>query len=172
MKVVIPMSGMSSRFADAGYTLPKYLIEVDGRKVIEHIVKLYPEDSEFVFIINDKHKTETDVVDILEKLVEKKTIVTIPRHKKGPVFSVSEFEHLIDDDEEVIVNYCDFSMYWDYRHFKGFVDATECDGCVVCYTGFHPHMLGSDNYAFCKTDDSNKILEIREKQPFTDNKMS
>jgi choline kinase len=97
MKIVIPMSGMSSRFVAAGYDIPKYLIEVDGRKVIEHIINLYPEDSDFVFIINDKHETETNIVDILDKLVEQKEIVTIPRHKKGPVFSVSEFEHLIDD---------------------------------------------------------------------------
>ena len=166
------MSGMSSRFAAAGYDIPKYLIEVDGRKVIEHIVDLYPDDSDFVFIINDKHREETDIVEVLDKLVDKKEIVTIQRHKKGPVFSVSEFENLIDDEEEVIVNYCDFSIYWDYRHFKAFIDATECDGCVICYTGFHPHMLGSDNYAFCRTDENNKILEVREKQPFTDDKMS
>lgn len=165
------MSGMSSRFSTAGYTIPKYLIEVDGKKVIEHIVNLYPEDSEFVFIINDKHKEETDILNILDKLVKKKTIVTIPRHKKGPVFTVLEFNDLINDNEQVIVNYCDFSMYWDYENFKTFVDETGCDGCVVCYTGFHPHMLGSDNYAFCKTE-GNRIVEIREKQPFTDNKMS
>ena len=67
----------------------------------------------------------------------------------------------------------------DYDEFKSFVDETDCDGCVVCYTGFHPHMLGGDNYAFCKIQEnnpdgtlSNKILEIREKQPFTDNKMN
>jgi len=172
MKVVIPMSGMSSRFVAAGHDIPKYLIEIDGRKVIEHIVDLYPEDSDFVFIINDKHRKDTNIVEVLEKLVKNKEIITITRHKKGPVFSVSEFDYLIDDDEEVIVNYCDFSIYWDYRHFKDFVDTTECDGCVICYTGFHPHMLGSDNYAFCRTDENNKILEVREKQPFTDNKMS
>lgn len=166
------MSGMSSRFIAAGYTIPKYLIEVDGKKVIEHIVDLYPEDSDFVFIINDKHEKETNIVEVLEGIVKNKKIVTIPRHKKGPVFSVSQFEDLIEDDEEVIINYCDFSIYWDYRHFKGFIDATECDGCVICYTGFHPHMLGSDNYAFCRTDENNQILEVREKQPFTDDKMS
>ena len=172
MKVIIPMSGMSSRFSAAGYDIPKYLIEVDGRKVIEHIVDLYPEDSDFVFIINDKHETETNIKDILNNLVDKKEIVTIQRHKKGPVFSVSEFDYLIDDEEEVIVNYCDFSIYWNYHHFKSFIDETGCDGCVICYTGFHPHMLGSDNYAFCRTDENNKILEVREKQPFTDDKMS
>jgi NDP-sugar pyrophosphorylase family protein len=174
MKVIIPMSGMSNRFTDAGYTIPKYLIEVDGKRVIQHIVDLYPKNCEFIFIINDKHKKDTDIVNILDKLVDKKEIVTISRHKKGPVFTVSEFQHLIDDDEQVIINYCDFSMYWDYRHFKKFVDETGCDGCVVCYTGFHPHMLGSDNYAFCSCElnDKNKIVAIREKQPFTDDKMS
>ena len=172
MKVVIPMSGMSSRFVAAGYDIPKYLIEIDGKKVIEHIVGLYPEDSDFVFIINDKHEKETNIIEVLEGIAKKKEIVTIPCHKKGPVFSVSEFEDLIDDEEEVIVNYCDFSIFWDYRHFKAHIDAVECDGCVICYTGFHPHMLGSDNYAFCRTDDTNKILEVREKQPFTDDKMS
>ena len=166
------MSGMSSRFTATGYSIPKYLIEVNGKKVIEHIVNLYPSDSDFLFIVNDKHKKETEILTVLEDIVENKTIATIPQHKKGPVFSVSQFEDLIDDEEQVIVNYCDFSMYWNYQDFENFVNKTECDGCVVCYTGFHPHMLGSDNYAFCKTNHLNEILEIREKQPFTDDKMS
>ena len=41
MKIIIPMSGMSSRFSYVGYTIPKYLINIDGKKVIEHIVNLY-----------------------------------------------------------------------------------------------------------------------------------
>lgn len=172
MKVIIPMSGTSSRFTSAGYAIPKYLIEISNKKIIEHIVDLYPKDSEFIFIINDKHEKETDVIEILDKICHQKIILTINSHKKGPVHTVSQAFQYIDDDEQVIVNYCDFSMYWKYEEFKNFVDTTECDGCVVCYTGFHPHMLGSDNYAFCKTDEDNQILEIHEKQPFTDNKMS
>lgn len=166
------MSGMSSRFTAAGYSIPKYLIEVNGKKVIEHIVDLYPKNSEFVFIINDKHEKETEILNVLKGIVENKKIVTISQHKKGPVFSVSQFKDLIDDEEQVIVNYCDFSMYWNYQDFEDFVNETECDGCVVCYTGFHPHMLGSDNYAFCRTNLFDEILEIREKQPFTNDKMS
>jgi NDP-sugar pyrophosphorylase family protein len=172
MKVIIPMSGMSSRFSAVGYQLPKYLLEIDGKTVIEHIVNLYPTDSEFVFIVNDKHAEQTNILDLLQTLCNNKKIITIPSHKKGPVFTVSNIFNEIGDNEQVIVNYCDFSMYWDYDNFENFVNKTGCDGCVICYTGFHPHMLGSDNYAFCRVDDNNKILEVREKQPFTDNKMS
>ena len=38
MKVIISMSGLSSRFAAAGYDIPKFMIEVDGKTVIQHIV--------------------------------------------------------------------------------------------------------------------------------------
>ena len=167
------MSGMSSRFTNAGYTVPKFMIDVDGKKVIEHIVELYPKDSDFLFIINENHAKDRELCEFLDKLdLDQVEICCVPVHKKGPVFSVNTFDHHIDDDEQVIVNYCDFSMDWDYSNFEKFVNETECDGCVVCYTGFHPHMLGGDNYAFCKVDEDNNIIEIREKQPFTDNKMS
>ena len=63
-------------------------------------------------------------------------------------------------------------MKWDYDDFLSHIEDTQCDGSVISYTGFHPHMLGSDNYAFCKTVDNNQIVEIREKQPFTADKMS
>ncbi len=174
MKVIISMSGLSSRFSNAGYTIPKFMIDIDGKKVIEHIIDLYPKDSDFLFIINDKHAEDTGIVELLENSVDKKNIVVIPRHKKGPVFSIQNFEDYINDDEQVVINYCDFSMYWNYDDFEKYVNDTECDGCVVCYTGFHPHMLGSDNYAFCRTDSPEElqIREIREKQPFTDDKMS
>ena len=167
------MSGLSSRFSAAGYTIPKFMIEVDGKKVIEHIIDLYPIDSDFLLIINHDHAQDQELVDFLDNLeVDKLTLCSVPVHKKGPVFAIKEFECYIEDDEQVIVNYCDFSMDWDYYDFEEFVNTNECDGCVVCYTGFHPHMLGGDNYAFCKTDEENRILEIREKEPFTDNKMS
>lgn len=172
MKIIIPMSGMSSRFINSGFTTPKYLINVNGKTIIEHIIDLYPEESEFIFIINDIHRKETSVINLLLKAVKNKKIITIPSHKKGPVYSVSTIFDLINDDEQVIINYCDFSMYWNYYEFEEFVNKNECDGCVVSYTGFHPHMLGSDNYAFCKMSDENTILEIREKKSFTEDKMS
>ena len=166
------MSGMSSRFSAVGYQIPKYLIEVDGKPVIEHIVNLYPKDTKFAFILNEEHHKNTNIVDVLQSITKIPLIVVIPSHKKGPVYSVSEENWLIDDEEQVIINYCDFSMHWNYNDFEQFINETGCEGCVVCYTGFHPHMLGSDNYAFCKSNENNEIIEIREKQPFTDNKMS
>jgi len=40
MQIIIPLSGIGKRFIDAGYNIPKPLIEVDGMPMIEHVVNL------------------------------------------------------------------------------------------------------------------------------------
>ena len=50
MKIVIPMSGSGTRFLKAGYTVPKPLIEVDGKPLIEHVVNMYPGEKDIIFI--------------------------------------------------------------------------------------------------------------------------
>ena len=77
----------------------------------------------------------------------------------------------IDLDSPVIVNYCDFSCYWDWNKFKTYLLATSCDGAILCYKGFHPHSLGNTNYAYLKEKDS-IVYDIQEKEPFTENKMN
>ena len=55
MQVVIPMSGFGERFRRAGYAVPKPLIEVDGKPVIEHVVELFPGAEDIVFVCNRDH---------------------------------------------------------------------------------------------------------------------
>lgn len=170
MKIVIPMSGMGNRFIKAGYKKPKPLIEMEGMPIIEHVVKMFPSEEDFIFICNSKHLEETNMRAILKKVAPKSEIVEIPPHKKGPVYAVQYVENLIDDEEEVIVNYCDFSCYWNYADFLEHTRSRDADGAVPAYKGFHPHMLGTTNYAFMR-DEKQWMLEIKEKEPFTDNRM-
>ncbi|ARP39450.1 NTP transferase domain-containing protein [Vibrio syngnathi] len=170
MQVVIPMSGIGKRFIDAGYDIPKPLIVIDGKPIIQHVVELFPGESNFVFICNEDHIQNTNMKSILEKIAPTGKIVTIPKHKLGPVYAVQQVYDLINDQEEVIVNYCDFGTYWDYQGFLKHTRNRKADGAVPAYKGFHPHMLGSTNYAFMR-DDNQWMLEIQEKKPFTDNRM-
>ena len=87
MKVIISMSGLSSRFSAAGYDIPKFMIEVDGKTVIQHIVDLYPQDSEFIFIINDEHKFRILGIEIYNMLDASLTINL--NHKLRDIISSS-----------------------------------------------------------------------------------
>ena len=164
------MSGKGQRFINAGYKDVKPLIEVNGLPIIEHVVNMFPGEEDFIFICNSEHLQTTNMRSILNRIAPKGKVVEIPPHKKGPVYAVQQVQELINDDEEVIVNYCDFACYWDYKDFLSHTRNRNADSAIPAYKGFHPHMLGTTNYAFMR-DDKQWMLEIKEKEPFTDNRM-
>ncbi|GAA4249240.1 NTP transferase domain-containing protein [Azospirillum formosense] len=173
MQIVIPMSGFGERFRRAGYTVPKPLIEVDGKPIIEHVVGLFPGASSVLFICNQDHLDEPAyrMRATLERICPKGRIVAIPPHKLGPINAVLQVIDAIDPDAPTIVNYCDFSCLWDFAAFQAHARETGCDGSVIGYTGFHPHMLGSTNYAYVRAEGM-WAQDIQEKQPFTDQPMN
>jgi NDP-sugar pyrophosphorylase family protein len=165
------MSGISKRFTQYGYKIPKFLIEIEGITMIEHVINLFPNESKFTFICNNKHLQETNIENILKKIKPNCNIIEVDvNNRKGPVDAVLQATHLILDDEPIIVSYCDYSTKWNYENFKKEIFEKNVDGAIACYKGFHPHMLGTDNYAFIK-EENNYMLEIQEKKPFTTNRM-
>jgi NDP-sugar pyrophosphorylase family protein len=174
VQIIIPMSGIGKRFIDAGYEKPKYLIEIDNKPIIEHVINLFPNEANFSFILNNEHLENTNIQNILNNLCSHSKIYTVPiNNRKGPVHAVSQIFDNIDDDKEVIISYCDYGTYWNYNNFLLDVRKHNAYGSIACYKGFHPHMLGSDNYAFLKETEQNSMWmrEIKEKEPFTPNKM-
>jgi NDP-sugar pyrophosphorylase family protein len=171
MQIVIPMSGMGKRFKEAGYSDPKPLIPIDGRPMIEHVIDLFPKEKKFIFICNDIHAKETNIVNILRARCPESIVKIVPYRGLGPVDAIMQVKDVISDTEPTIVNYCDFFMKWDYNDFKMRVKQGNADGSIICYKGFHPHLLGSDFYAGVKIDKNNWMVEIREKHSFTQNKM-
>ena len=170
MQIVVPMSGRGSRFLRAGYRTVKPLIEVDGRPMIEHVVRMFPGENDFVFICAADHLESTPLRAVLEDLVPGARIVSIEPHKLGPVEAVLRAAADIDDDRPVTLNYCDFSVGWDYADYKKTLADSGCAGCITAYRGFHPHSLGPNLYAYLR-EENGYLLEIREKGCFTDHRM-
>ena len=172
-QIVIPMSGFGERFRKAGYTMPKPLIEVDGKPIIAHVLDLFPGEVDVHCICNSEHLSNSswNMASILKKYCSNVAIHSIDPHKLGPVHTVASIMDVLDPKRPVAVNYCDFTGQWDWEGFKKFMLTTHCDGAVVCYTGFHPHMLSCTRFAYCKTDGTDKVLDIQEKQPYTDTPM-
>jgi UTP-glucose-1-phosphate uridylyltransferase len=172
MQIVIPMSGFGERFRCAGYDVPKPLIVIDDKPIIAHVIDMFPGETDFIFICNKDHLAEPsyNMEKILKEYCPSGQIVGIAPHKLGPVHAVLQVADLIDKSLPVIVNYCDFTCFWDWNNFKEFVIETECVGAIPAYKGFHPHTLGSTNYAYMQ-EEKGWILDIQEKQPYTDNRM-
>ena len=164
------MSGFGERFLRAGYTVPKPLIEVEGKPIIAHVLDMFPGETHIIFICNQEHLNSTSMAEVLNNYCPSGQIIGIKPHKLGPVYAVTQAFESIDEDQATIVNYCDFTCYWDFAHFKQWLQEHKPDGCVPAYRGFHPHSLGRTNYAFMRVENG-WMQEIQEKKPFTENKM-
>ena len=172
MKIVIPMSGFGERFRRVGYEKPKPLIDVEGLCMIQHVVNMFSKDDDFIFICNTEHlkNKSYDMEKILISCSPNCHIIPIEPHKLGPIHAILQAQDLINSEEEVLVNYCDFSCYWSWENFKTFLNINNYDGVIPAYKGFHPHSLGSTNYAYMK-ENLGTVLDIQEKKPFTNNRM-
>lgn len=132
MQIVIPMSGFGERFRRAGYALPKPLIEIDGKPIIAHIIDMFPGEDNFIFICNRDHLAEPTyrMEEIIRSYCPTARVVGIDAHKLGPVHAVLQIADLIDPLQPVVVNYADFTCYWDWSHFREFVKKSRCDGAI------------------------------------------
>ena len=158
VQIVIPMSGLGQRFKNEGYSEPKPLIIVDGKPIIEHVVNLFPGETDISFICNNEHLEMTNMRGTLNKICPTSKIYEVPvEGREGPVHAVSQIFNNINDVDEVIVSYCDYGTWWDYHGFLKDTRDRDADGAAACYRGFHPHMLGSDNYAFLRETEEEKI---------------
>lgn len=173
IQIVIPMSGFGERFRRAGYTVPKPLIEVDGLPIIAHVINMFPGETDLLFVCNRDHLADPafDMEGILRQYCPTGRIVGIAPHKLGPVHAVAQVFDEIDPDRPAVVNYCDFTCYWDWDAFRRAVADTACDGAIPAYRGFHPHSLGSTFYAYVR-ETGGWASDIREKQPFTETPMN
>ena len=170
MQIIIPMSGTGSRFVRAGYRDLKPLIEVDGMPIIEHVTRMFPGETDFLFICGRDALEKTRLREVLTRIAPSGTIVAIDPHKRGPVHAVLQAADHVRQGEPVVVNYCDFAVEWDYKDFKRKMSDLRCAGCITAYRGFHPHSLGPNLYAYLRERDQ-YLLEIREKHCFTDNRL-
>ena len=171
-QIIIPMSGFGERFRKAGFVSPKPLLEIEGKEIIAHVIDLFPNETDFLFICNQEHLDEPSyrMQEILARHCPMGRVVGIQPHKLGPVYAISQVLDLIDPRRPVVVNYCDFFCYWDWANFKRFVIECDCDGAVPAYRGFHPHSLGPTNVAYLQETDG-WMDDIQEKQPFTNDRM-
>ena len=65
------MTGKSMRFKNAGISIPKQFLTVNKKMIIEHVLDLFPNESDINFIVNEeefKNKSLADYFKIFESI--------------------------------------------------------------------------------------------------------
>ena len=120
MQLIIPMSGAGKRFKDKGFVIPKPLIQISGRPMVQHVVEMFPDIEEVLFIVNRSHfeDPEMQLEGTLKNIAPAARIAVIEPHKLGPAWAIHEAREFINLDVPVVVNYCDFACMWNFSAFR------------------------------------------------------
>lgn len=173
-QLVIPMSGSGQRFIDKGHKVPKPLVLIDGKPLVAHVLDMYPNWDDVLFIVNSEHLVDDslDLAGVLNGLRPNGKIFPVSPHKKGPGWAIKLASDLLNPDVPIVVNYCDFTCLWDVQDFEHQLDGRDdLEGIIACYSGFHPHMLRSTKFAYVDLDPSGYVRQIQEKNSYTQTPM-
>jgi len=162
MNIVIPMVGLGKRFADAGFILPKPLIQVIGKAIVQHSVESLGIEGNYIFIIRTSDHSE-ELKFLLKSIKPECQIIEIDHMTDGSVSSILLAKDYIDNDEELITTNCDQKTDWDSNAFINFCRQSNSDGVVVTYPYDGIVVNEKSPYSFIKLDDEAKAFRLEEK---------
>lgn len=162
MNVLIPMAGAGSRFAKAGYTFPKPLIEVNGKPMIQVVVENLNIDARHIFVVQKSHYEKYNLKHLLNLITPGCEIVQVDGMTEGAACTTLLAKEFINNDEPLVFANSDQFLDWDSNEFMYSMEADSVDGGILSFTATHP------KWSFAKLDNEGFVSEVAEKKPISD----
>jgi HAD superfamily hydrolase (TIGR01509 family) len=163
MNVLIPMAGAGSRFAQAGYTFPKPLIEVNGKPMIQVVVENLNVEAHFIYLVQKEHYEKYNLKQLLNLITPGCDIVQVDGITDGAARTTLLAKQFIDNNEPLLMANSDQYVEWNSNEVLYAFTADEIDGGIVTFKATHP------KWSFAKIGDDGFVSEVAEKNPISDN---
>jgi dTDP-glucose pyrophosphorylase len=160
LSVVIPMAGRGSRFADAGYEIPKPLLPIHGVPMIETVVRnLTPsEPVRFVFICRGEHLDEYGFESALRRVAPGCEIVAIDQVTEGAACTVMLGENAVDPDDVMVIANSDQWVDHAMDAHLARLHRDGNDGLIMTMTANDP------KWSFVELDAHARVTHVVEKE--------
>jgi dTDP-glucose pyrophosphorylase len=162
MNVLIPMAGAGSRFAQAGYTFPKPLIEVHGKPMIQVVVDNLNVEAHYIFIVQKSHYEKYNLKQLLNLIEPGCDIIQVDGLTEGAACTTLLAKELIDSDQPLLMANSDQFIEWNSNECLYAFTADGIDGGIVTFKATHP------KWSFAKIGEDGFVTEVAEKNPISD----
>lgn len=168
MNFIFPMGGLSQRFTNAGYKVPKFMLDLHGYTVFEHAVigfSRYFKDHNFVFAFQNDPETEKFVVEKCFALGIPECNTQIVR-LDGPTSGQAETVWIanqksgIDPKDPIVIFNID-SFQSDFIFPPAF-EADNIDGYLEVFIG------QGDHWSFAEPGPGHSVIRVTEKERVSD----
>jgi NDP-sugar pyrophosphorylase family protein len=164
LNIVLPIAGRGSRFATAGYSLPKPLIPVHGVPMIEAVVhNVRPSmPHRFVFVALQEHLDHRGMREALEHAAPGCTIVPVDRVTEGAACTVLLAKDLINTSDPLMLANSDQWVDLDIDAYLATMDRHRADGLIMTMKADDP------KWSFVGLDEERLVTRVVEKEVISD----
>ena len=162
MNILIPMAGAGSRFKIKGYDIPKPLIKVGNKLMVELAVESLDIEGQYIFIVRKYENEEHNILlkETLNKITDKPIIYEVDYLTEGATATCLLAKESINNNEPLIITNCDQVLDWSSDKFINSINE-EDDGVVITYDSSSP------KNSYIKVDEDGLGLELAEKKPIS-----
>jgi len=165
INVVIPMAGLGSRFARAGYTKPKPFIDVAGRTMIERVMaNLAIEGARYILLARREHMDAERVTVARLRAQGNVEFLPIDAMTEGTACTVLHARGMIDNATPLLIANCDQIVDFSCEAFVGDCWARGLDGSILCFKD----VKRDPKWSFAKTDAHGVVVQVAEKVAISD----
>lgn len=161
--VLVPMAGLGSRFIKEGFKVPKQLINIKDKHLIDISLDcLNYEDCNLIFVVRDETVYNFHIDELLKKKFgDDIKIVVLDKLTDGSVCSCLYAEKYIDNDAPLVIHTLDieFRPVFD-PHMMNDLDA---DGLLLTFKS------NSANYSYADVDENGYVKRTAEKKAISSN---
>jgi dTDP-glucose pyrophosphorylase len=162
MLLIIPMAGRGSRYANEGYTIPKPLIEINGKPMLYHAfqsVKDVPYEK-VIFIALKEHELIYSVSKIIkEQIVTDFELILLDDVTDGQLCTVLTASHFFKENQALLIAASDSLIE---SNIAEEVKTSHVDGIISVIN------LPGEQWSFAKTDENGKVIAVAEKTRISD----
>lgn len=169
INIIIPMAGAGSRFQKDGYDLPKPFININGKMMIERVLKgLQCDNANYKLIIQksflNDYKKELNIISSTYKNIE---FFTVEKLTQGASCTALSIHKEINNNDPVLICDCDNIIENDvFKKFVHFCATEESDGVLMTFES------SDSRFSFAKLDKNNIVCKVKEKEAISNNAMS
>ena len=163
MNVLIPMAGEGSRFAKAGYTFPKPLIEIFQKPMIQLVVENLAIDAKFIFLVRKEHDQKYNVSSLLKVIAPNCEIILVDKLTEGAACTTLLAEKYIDKKDPLIIANSDQFIEWNSSKVLYELSNKQFDGGIIVFKSLHP------KWSYAKTDENDIVTRVAEKNVISNN---
>jgi len=161
--ILVPMAGLGSRFIKEGFKVPKQLINIKDKHLIDISLDcLDYKDCNLIFVVRDETVYNFHIDELLKKKFgDDIKIVVLDKLTDGSVCSCLYAEEYIDNDAPLVIHTLDIEFRPVYDpHSMNDLDA---DGLLLTFKS------NSSNYSYADVDEDGYVKRTAEKKAISSN---